>query len=288
MRIADCQLPTDESGDTQGAAPPWRFLGCRLWQVAFVLVWRLAITAAALGQSAMPGEAGEAVEAGREALQGRTYYPWYDPQTDSVRRLDVAPPQEPPPPTNPNWRWPEWKGWNVDWSLADIFWSAMQVLFWGVIVAVFVYLIVLLTRVFLGRETAAAISADDSQHIEAGTIADRIENLPFEVRRPQGDLLGEARRLYEQGDFAQAVVYYFSYLLVELDRRQVIRLTRGKTNRQYLREVRRQREDVAGLVERTMVAFEDVFFGDHNLDRERFEACWNGLESFQKQLQQSA
>jgi hypothetical protein len=230
----------------------------------------------------------QAVEAGREALRGRTYYPWYDPQTDKVRRVEVAPPQKPPPPRNPNWKWPEWKGFNWKWSIGDIFWTSLQVIFWALIVALFVWMVYLLTRVFLGRESVGAIASEESQHIEAGATADRIENLPFEVRRPLGDLLSEARRLYQQGDFGQAVVYYFSYLLVELDRRQVIRLTRGKTNRQYLREIRRQRGEVAGLVERTMIAFEDVFFGDHLLDRERFESCWNGLEEFQKQLQPQA
>jgi hypothetical protein len=233
-------------------------------------------------------DAQAAVQAGRDALQGRTYYPWYDAQADDVRRVSVTPAAKPPEPTNPNWRWPEWKGWNMNWSLGDIFWTALQVIFWGIIIAVFVFLIVLLTRVFLGRESAAAVTSDESQHIETGAVADRIEHLPFDVRRPVGDLLSEARRLYEQGEYSQAVVYYFSYLLVEMDRRQVIRLTRGKTNRQYLREVRRQRREVAGLVERTMIAFEDVFFGDHALDRERFEACWRELDDFQRHMQPTA
>ncbi len=254
--------------------------------MAFLLA---AAPAFALAQSSVPEVVpADAIESGREALQGRTHYPWYDPQSDDVRRVNVAPPKPPPAPSNPNWNWPQWKGWNLNWSIADYFWTAMQVIFWGLIIALFVFLIFLLTRVFLGRESAGAVSSEDSQHIETGAAADRIEHLPFEVRRPQGDLLAEARRLYEQGDFRQAIVYYFSYLLVELDRRQVIRLTRGKTNRQYLREVRRQRQEVASLIERTMVAFEDVFFGDHALERERFESCWSGLEDFQRNLQQPA
>jgi hypothetical protein len=141
----------------------------------------------------------EAIESGREALQGRTYYPWYDPESDGVRRVEVAPPKRPPPPRNPNWKWPEWKGFNWNWSLGDIFWTSLQVVFWGIIIALFVWLIVVLTRVFLGRESAGAIGSDESQHIEAGLEADRIEHLPFEVRRPQSDLLAEARRLYEAG-----------------------------------------------------------------------------------------
>jgi hypothetical protein len=167
--------------------------------------------------------------------------------------------------------------------LGNIIWRILQTILVAVIVGLFVWLIVALSRTFLGRESAAAVTSE--QNMELGLEADRIEHLPFDVRRPQSDLLAESRRLYEQGEYSQAVIYYFSYLLVELDRRQVIRLTRGKTNRQYLREVRRQRQEVAGLVERTMVAFEDVFFGDHELERSRFESCWSGLEDFQKQLQ---
>ena len=112
---------------------------------------------------------------------------------------------------------------------------------------------------------------------------DRIEQLPFAVKRPQSDLLGEARRHYEQGNFAEAIIYYFSYQLVELDKHQVIRLTKGKTNRQYLGEARRA-PDLRPLLEDTMVAFEDVFFGHHDLERSRFEACWNRLAQFQKSL----
>ena len=285
MRIENCKLQIEGGASAASrlrARSPFFNL-----KFAFCILQFLLLASSAVAQSATDPTAAEAVEAGREALEGRTYYPWYDPESDGVRRVEVTPVKKPPPPSNPNWRWPEWKGWNGNWNLADTFWTVMQVIFWGVIAALFVYLVVLLTRVFLGRESAAAVSADE-QHIETCAAADRIEHLPFEVRRPQGDLLAEARRWYEEGDFRQAIIYYFSYLLVELDRRQVIRLTRGKTNRQYLREVRRHRREVAGLVEQTMVAFEDVFFGDHALERERFESCWSGLESFQQQLQQPA
>jgi hypothetical protein len=260
----------------------WAAIAISVYAILLLIVSATTCSAQAPGENVVPEEA---IESGRDALQGRTYYPWYDPAADDVRRVEVAPPKKPPPPRNPNWKWPEWKGWNWNWDWGSVFWNSLQVVFWGIIIALFVWLIVVLTRVFLGRESAGAVGSEDSQHIETGAAADRIEHLPFEVRRPQGDLLAEARRLYEQGDFRQAIIYYFSYLLVELDRRQVIRLTRGKTNRQYLREVRRQKQDVAGLVEDTMVAFEDVFFGDHALERERFESCWSGLDDFQKSLQ---
>ncbi len=75
------------------------------------------------------------------------------------------------------------------------------------------------------------------------------------------DLLAEARRHYQAGNYGAAIVYLFSFQLVQLDKRQIIRLAKGKTNRQYLREVG-PRAALLRLVEQTMVAFEDVFFGN--------------------------
>ena len=115
---------------------------------------------------------------------------------------------------------------------------------------------------------------------------DRVEALPFEVRRPQGDLLSEARRHYEAGNYNEAIIFFYSYLLVELDKSQLIRLTRGKTNRQYLREVRRQ-PLLHELLSLTMVAFEDVFFGHHQLPRSRFETCFRRLDEFEAHLQET-
>jgi hypothetical protein len=68
---------------------------------------------------------------------------------------------------------------------------------------------------------------------------------------------------------------------VELDRGQAIRLAKGKTNRQYLRELT-PKPDLKGLVEQSMLAFEDVFFGGRALDRSRFEDCWRRLPEFDR------
>ena len=79
----------------------------------------------------------------------------------------------------------------------------------------------------------------------------------------------------------------FNYQLVQLDKHQWIRLTRGKTNRQYLGETRVQ-PSLFGLMENTMLAFEDVFFGNYELSQERFEACWNRLDDFHKIVQETS
>jgi hypothetical protein len=71
---------------------------------------------------------------------------------------------------------------------------------------------------------------------------------------------------------------------VQLDRHHVIRLTKGKTNRQYLREAR-ARPLLREILDRTMIPFEDVFFGHHKLSREQFEQCWRRLDEFQAELE---
>ena len=112
------------------------------------------------------------------------------------------------------------------------------------------------------------------------TRVDHVEALPFMRQRSLDDLLGQARQHYLAANYDEAIIYLFSYQLVELDRRNLIRLAVGKTNRQYLRELR-GRGTLAGLVEHTMVAFEDVYFGGHRLTRQRFESAWDRLPEFE-------
>ena len=128
------------------------------------------------------------------------------------------------------------------------------------------------------------------------------------------------------GDFAQATIFLFAHMLVELDRHQLIRLARGKTNRQYLMDLEthlrvgmprgaprpacaavhstdaaqsverdfstsgfrdtKSASPLAVIMRRTMIAFEDVFFGHHPITARQFAQCWDGLNAFQEQLEQ--
>jgi hypothetical protein len=119
--------------------------------------------------------------------------------------------------------------------------------------------------------------------VESRRDADRVEALPFHVRAARGDFLAEARRLYEAGQYSQAIIYLFSYELVQLDKHHVIRLAKGKTNRQYVRESQR-RPHLAAILEITMIAFEDAFFGRKTITREAFERSWQRLDEFQGEL----
>jgi hypothetical protein len=256
------------------------------WNLLLAILLVLPMAAApqrAGAQGAIAPEA--AVDAGREALHGRTDYPWYDAEKDTVRRLEVAPPKTDELPNRQS-RWsakasPPNASTTATRSSGGIMASVLQALGISLLVALLVAIAVLIARAALRQEAAGEPGA---AVVETSHDVDRVENLPFQVRRPTGDFLSEAERLYQAGEYSEAIIYLFSYQLVQLDRSHVIRLAKGKTNRQYLREMR-NRPALRGMLEGTMVAFEDVFFGHHPLDREQFEACWKQLDAFRGELQ---
>jgi hypothetical protein len=162
---------------------------------------------------------------------------------------------------------------NLGPVLNAVAWTLLAVVLVGLVMALFAF-------ARKGARGAAGESAADKDQLVA---ADRIEALGYLAERPRDDLLGQARRHYLQGNYGEAIIYLFSYQLVELDKHAVIRLAKGKTNRQYLRETARMAA-LRSPLERTMIAFESVFFGRKDLDREGFETCWNALAEFDKQL----
>ena len=203
-----------------------------------------------------------AVESGRRALDHWFRYPWYDSKTDGVRRVEAAPDS-----AGPDW----------DWGLITLPQGLLRWTIWiiiGLLLSVVAYLLV---RAYLRRRAGAA--ADGKARATDPGEADRIQSLPVPPRAGRLDLLDEARRLYHEGNYSQAIVALFSYQLLQLDRWHLIRLARGKTNRQCLREIA-ARGPLVRLCEHTMVVFEDVFFGRHALGRDRFESCWSRLDEF--------
>jgi hypothetical protein len=233
----------------------------------------------------------KAVEAGGKGLRRAANFPWYDPAQDDLRDMhareradadtdtrktgwEVDAPQPKPRGTPTSWQFP---------TLAMIVQYTAMALF----VVLIVGLVILLIRYFLkdDEEGAAGGRSGEIELEDRTSDVDRVEQLPFQVRRPDANLLSEARRLYEAGRFDDAIVYLYSYQLVELDKHQLIHLAKGKTNRQYLRELRGT-ETLPEILHESMIAFEDVFFGRHSLGRKRFERCWEQLDSFHGALRQ--
>lgn len=214
------------------------------------------------------------VESGRSALRSQSRLPWYDAQKDDLQPIVPKPeaPQRPDPPAG------SWNLWSPPGWMVEALGSLASIVFYGIITAILVTLVWLLARAF-GKSRAKVPMAVISDEPELTGDVDRVEQLPFPLARPRGDLLSEAQRLYQEGDFNGAIVYLYSYELVQLDKNRFIELTQGKTNRQYLRDLR-PIQRLAQLIEQAMVTFEDAFFGKYQITRAQFEACWQNLGEF--------
>ena len=225
-------------------------------------------------QANSPDVEGSIADSARGTLKS---FPWYDAQTGELKRIDVKPPGDVKNRDskwlfqNPNWRMPDWA------------YLILRIVAWTVLVMLITSVAYFLAKAFMSLEGGFDGSSGSNEDISLSGDVDRVDALPFQLKRPRGDLLAEAQRLYDEGQYDEAMIYLYSYQLVQLDKSQVIRLTRGKTNRQYLREVRR-RSNLFELMQLSMVTFEDVFFGDHSLDRSGFELCWTQLDEFHHQL----
>ena len=243
-----------------------------------VATWGLVL--AILGSwSAVSHASEDAIESGRRALSHSPRLPWYDAEQDRVARIPAAIPE--PPPVADDWQWRpkkkaggNWGNWKLDWLQVVIY------LLLGILLAVVLFFLIkaAVDRIAVGS-AKKSIPQDDAE-----SERDRIERLPFPIRPPTGDLLDETRRHADAGRYREAIVYLFSYMLVQLDKHQVIRLNKGKTNRQYLREVRGWPK-LLGMLNHAMVMFEDSFFGNHTIGQERFHLLWNRLDEFSQSLQ---
>ncbi|NUQ63228.1 MAG: hypothetical protein HUU20_12180 [Pirellulales bacterium] len=210
------------------------------------------------------------VQSGRDALDHLWGYPWYDRGADDLERIDVS------PPWGLDWL-PDWQGFSLGrWPN-----NLMEWLAWIGVAVALALLVWLLLRTYQARRRAGASgvrpSAPDSDPADQRR---RVDALPLPGARHELDFLAEAERYYHDGQYAAAIVCLFSYQLLQLDQRHWIRLTKGKTNRQYLRELG-PRTALGRILEQTMVAFEDVFFGHCAMDRARFESCWSRVSEFE-------
>jgi len=218
-----------------------------------------------------------------QALQ-EGHFNWYDKEKDGARRLAVRPPPE---PWDFSWL-TNWFTWSGSASPSGSGLSYIPDLFTTILYILLAMLIALVSYVISRwlKNMGVPVSTEVEAPAEDGrTRTERIEALPAPVRRNVGNFLDEARRLAEAGEYSEAMLYLYSHLLLTLDQHQVIRLEKGKTNRQYLQELLRLGfPGVASLTEPSVIAFEDVFFGGYPLERERFEGCWQSLHEIERQL----
>jgi hypothetical protein len=251
------------------------------WTVSNLILIGLHLAIASTTSGAEPPPP-DPVQSAKDALARGGKFPWYDRQQDDVRRLNIVP--------RPG---AEDRGdkWDSDaTSTATTARTTRQFGFFGAVlqwvgltalVLLLGLLAYMIATAFMKEELSESLAV--RKIVESRRDADRVEALPFHLRAAAGNFLAEARRLYEAEQYSQAIVFLFSHELVELDKHHVIRLAKGKTNRQYVRETR-QRPTLRSTLETTMIAFEDAFFGRKQLAREAFERCWQRLDEFQSEL----
>jgi len=241
-----------------------------------------------------------AIESARDGLNGGlngglNRKNWYDSARDEIRPLTLPKPKvnkkQPQAPRSSNrsgfWDW--LNGWltgiNPSLTLAGV----LKFLAWTALAIVLVFLVWWLIRVYQRNEKkkfTAPVEVDPR-----ATSIDQIEALPIDVKEDISDLLAAARRHYQSGDLAMAIVYLFSHQLIELDKHHLIRLVKGKTNRQYLREVKRNAAaypELPSLARETVALFEEVFFGKRVPSQSAVASCWNQVDRFDSLVKQAA
>ncbi len=228
------------------------------------------------------------VEQGREALANVPQANWYDSESDEVRTIPVPAETKMPtsrPGTAAKKKAPAAPAARTNWGFPSLGGLSLGgILMYSVLILVLGAITFLIYKAISAGGAAETSSYIPEQHEEEKSRQiDRVEHLPFEVKKKDANLLEEARRCYESGNFNEAIVYLFSFQLLELDKGHIIRLAKGKTNGQYLREAGRNR-DLRKILQGTMNAFEDVFFGNRDLTRDRFERCWNEQSQFNQHL----
>ena len=212
-------------------------------------------------------------------------FPWYDAQQDAARPWPVPEYRTPgsedrnsvppfvPRSFNTNRRF------NLNWSN---WFTGLSLTTWIVIAILIVGLLVFL---LWGYSRTGSRRAGHKSRRPERPLEERIRELPFELAAQEsGDFKSMSWAAFQAGQYERAIMLLFSHTLLTLDQHHWIRLQKGKTNRQYFREVARQPE-LARFYEQVMLPFERSFFGGYPLDARTYEQCWQRLESFEQQLE---
>jgi hypothetical protein len=220
---------------------------------------------------------------------------WYDPDKESLKPSDGNQPSVDVSTRHSSIAQESGKWWF--WELLKNFFSYIGD-FFAAFFAAWRYIIPVVLLSVLGLIVFFVVkygifeggSYRRSQSAKALTLeeqAAKVQDLPFELEMSSLTLLEQARKYRNAGDYSKAITYLFSHLLVDLDRARMIRLTRGKTNRVYLRELR-PHLSLQEFLSEVVSLFETSFFGKHEIQREAFEVIWSQLDKFDQSLRSSA
>ena len=167
--------------------------------------------------------------------------------------------------------------------------SYLSTIIWLVLMAGVLALVAIMLWVFLKQEFLSINKNSQYSNQDKLDLQTRIKQLPFQLDEETlgSDLRELALTSAQQGKFARATMLLFSHVLLALDRRGHVKLKKGKTNRQYLQELRKH-ESLSAYFKQVMVPFEDSFFGNYPVKEQKFYECWNRLDQFQCEVEQVA
>lgn len=265
-RIASVQIALGQSAFSGWNWARWNWARgnwARLFGVAVVMALAMPVALLQAQPVGPPtdGSTDPVAEAGQALADGG--FRWYDEATDDLRPLRVLPSEEPRKRSESASQATTWLAW--------VFLIVLGLLLVGI-------------PLYLAFNRAPPPTLESSVPRRLSIQADRIVALPVQLDPKSDNLLEESQKHFRLGDYKQALIYLFSHQLLVLDQAHFIRLSRGKTNRQYLRELRRHRPDLASLLEPNILAFEQVYFGQHAIDQTRYQQCWEQFRQMEQRL----
>lgn len=154
------------------------------------------------------------------------------------------------------------------WALGGV----AKVLFWVVIIGGGLFLVMQLLRVRL-RGLVNKKSDEAKVVIEEALDVEDITEMELE------DPIREA---IDKGMFRKATRLLYLKALRELQERSLIQWRREKTNRQYLRELKRR--DLKPLFQDITFIFEYIWYGEFQVDKDHFNSAYSAFLQFDQAL----
>ena len=244
--------------------------------------------------------------AGSDVSQSVADTPWYDAEQKQVRPITVQPRQDDSVHRDSRWL-PKPKtiarpesidstsstaGGNASTdglfgtslTIGNVFGWVLLAATVMAVVGIIVYGISRAELSMADRKASGSSDADGSGLPDEQTL-ERIKHLPPELRRTDVNLRTECERLMNERCFEQAIILLLGHQLLLLDSNGLLRLSRGKTNGRYVRDTRTNDESCAGWLRQTADAFEQSYFGRHEIPAEVFAQLWRQNEMLESSAQ---
>lgn len=188
-------------------------------------------------------------------------------------KYERAVPEPPKPPkdrSRKKWNSPELTSPRME-SPNFNFSGIIRVLFWVLIIGAAIFLLAQVLKVKFNGLVKK--KSDEGVDIEEVIDVEDIANMEFE---------DPIKTAIDAGNFRRAVRLLYLKALKELQDRSMITWTKGKTNRQYLRELpnrelRPQFQDITFI-------FEYIWYGEFPVDRDHFNTAYSSFIQFDQAL----